>query len=287
MFKPIAILLAAYAVPLAGHAQDLTATLAHISETGTITLGVRTDQPPLSFVSGNGVPVGYTVEICNRIATDVGEVLGLSELTVDYVPVTADTRFDAIEDGTIDLLCGATTKTLGRAERVGFTQLTFATGGGFLSLEGNAIEGLRDARGKRVAVTEATTTIEALNDAAMRKEVAVEIVPVANVDAGFEALLDGSVDALAADQPVLIGKVLTHTGTAAEFVVSSELFSFEPYALALPRGDADFALLADRTISRLFRDGQVIPIYQRYFQQFGNRPPQALAAVWELMGTPE
>ena len=36
--------------------------------------------------------------------------------------------FDAIESGKIDILCGATTKTLGRSERVGFTQLTFVTG---------------------------------------------------------------------------------------------------------------------------------------------------------------
>lgn len=280
-------LLAALSLALPATAQDLTGTLAHINDTGVMTIGYRTDQPPLSFVSESGTPVGYSVEICNRIATDVGETLGRTDLSVEYVAVTAENRLEAVADGTIDILCGATTKTLSRAEQVGFTQLTFATGGAVLSVEANPVNGVREIAGKRVAVTEGTTTIDALSEVVARNEISVEIVPVETVDDGLAALLDGSVDALAADQVVLIGKVLTFSGAPQDFVVSGDLFSFEPFALAIPRGDADFALVADRTISRLFRDGQIVQIYQTYFAALGAAPPNALTALWELMSTPE
>ena len=70
-------------------------------------------------------------------------------------------------------------------------------------------------------------------------------------------------------------------------MLSEELFSFEPFALALTRGDADFQLVADRALSQLSRSGQIAAIYDKWFQRFARNPPAVLKALYQLNATPE
>lgn len=63
-------------------------------------------------------------------------------IDIDYIPVTSEGRFTALVDKKIDLLCGATTKTLSRSEIVDFTQIIFVTGASFMTMAGNNIKGI-------------------------------------------------------------------------------------------------------------------------------------------------
>ena len=100
------------------------------------------------------------------------------------------------------------------------------------------------------------------------------------------ALKNGEVDAFSSDQVVLIGLVLT-SESKGDYFVSSELFSFEPFALAVRRNDADFRLIADRVLSQLNRSGQINEIYRRWFGAFSKTRPIMLEALYQLNATPE
>jgi len=270
-----------------GTAAELTGTLKRISETGRINLGYRVAEPPMSFRNQSGKAVGYSIDLCDRIAAAVRQKLDRSDIAVNYVPVTAKNRFTAIETAKIDILCSATTKTLGRSERVSFTQLTFVTGASLLGLKGTKVSRVADLNEKRIAVVENTTTIEALNTVLKKRLIDAEVVPVASAKEGMAALVSGKVDAFSSDQVVLIGLVLTHKDQSKEFNLSGELFSFEPFALAIQRGDVDFQLVADTTLSRLNSTGQIYAIYRKWFGRFGKKPPAALSALYRLNATPE
>ncbi len=262
------------------------ATLDRIAASGQMNLGVREDRPPMSFRDEAGNFTGYSVDLCAAIAEGVKSKLGRRDISVNYVPVSAEARFDALSSGQIDILCGATTKTLSRAEQVGFTQLTFATGASLISLEGRGVKGLRDLRGKRVAVSEGTTTIDVLNRVLATQSINAEVVPVDSAEAGMVLLDNNEVAAFAADQVVLIGLALSRP-SGKKYTLSNELYSFEPFALAIPRGDADFQLVADRTLSELNRTGRIGDVYARWFGRFAKSPPEAVAAVYLLGATPE
>ena len=270
----------------AANAAELTGTLKRINETGRINLGYRVSEPPMSFTDESGKAVGYSIDLCDHIVAAVKQKLGRSDIAVNYVPVTAENRFSAIESGSIDLLCGATTKTLGRAERVGFTQLTFVTGATLLSLNDNKVSAISNLKGKRVGVVSNTTTIEALQGAISKMLIDAEVVPVASAADGMEMLDKGEIDAFSSDQVVLIGQVIARKSDK-NYYLSQELFSFEPFALALARGDADFQLVADRALSQLSRSGQIAAIYERWFRSFAKKPPNALQALYRLNATPE
>ncbi|MGW8312565.1 MAG: amino acid ABC transporter substrate-binding protein [Desulfuromonadales bacterium] len=273
------------AVLLAGtaKAQDFTGTLAQIKQTGVIRIGYRQSLPPMSFVDKDDRPVGYSVEICDQIAGKVQATIG-REVKIEYLPVTAENRFKELVDNHIDILCGATTRTLSREEIVDFTQLTFVTGGSFMTLKGNRI--VNNFGGKKIGVVKETTTLSSLKQLLAETGTDAGIVLFDDTVDGFKALLEGKIDALSADQVVLIGLALA-SGNPRQFTVLSELFSYEPFALAVRRNDADFRLVADRVISELYRNGQILKIYDKWFGGFSSGRSTAFEALIKLNAIPE
>jgi ABC-type amino acid transport substrate-binding protein len=267
-------------------AAELSGTLKQIKESGKIRIGYRESEPPMSFVDDSGQPVGYSIDLCKRIVTAVKRKLDTSEIAVEFVPVNAADRFSALRDNKIDILCGSTTKTLSRSEIVDFTQLTFVTGASLLSLDPEKVATIGDLQGKKVGVVKDTTTIEVLKKALKDSLTEAEVVPLDSASDAVRSLLDNKIDAFSSDQVVLIGLVLT-SGDKGDFFVTTELFSFEPFALAVRRNDADFRLVADRVLSQLYRSGQIIQIYRKWFGGFSKKAPAALGAVYRLNATPE
>ena len=81
-------------------AQQLSGTLQKINDSGTIVLGHRDASPPFSFLDEKKQPAGYSVDLCLRIVEAVKTKLGRPDLTVKYVPVSAENRFDKVAEGT-------------------------------------------------------------------------------------------------------------------------------------------------------------------------------------------
>jgi ABC-type amino acid transport substrate-binding protein len=223
--------------------------------------------------------------LCKAVATEVAATLGRPDLSIKFVEISSSNRFSRVEDGTVDILCESTTKTLTRAETVDFTQLTFITGATLLSRTEAPIEALSQLQGRKVAVIHNTTTIVALQRALSTAYINAEIVPVDSAAAGVTALGNGDVVAFASDQIVLIGLIRSVRDGNSLLHLSSDLFSREPFALAVRRNDADFRLVADRALSRLYRTRRIEAIYGKWFP--GLKPYVLLQALFELNSTPE
>jgi ABC-type amino acid transport substrate-binding protein len=266
-------------------AAERTGTLRTIEQNGAIKIGFREDAPPISFVNAVGEPSGYSIDLCKAVAAEVATTLDRKDLSIDFVAVTSSNRFSSVADGTIDILCESTTRTLRRAETVDFTQPTFLTGATLLSRSGVRIETLGQLQGRKVAVIRETTTIVALKQALDTAFVRAEIVPVNAAVEGVEALFADNSDiaAFAADQIVLIGLIRSVRNGGNLLYLSSELFSKELFALAVRRNDADFRLIADRALSQLYRSGRIETIYNKWFA--GSPPSFLLRALYEINST--
>ncbi len=276
----VTAMLAFAAAPLL--AQPPAATLKKITASGKFRIGYRTSLPPMSFQDQNGQPQGYSLDICRKVAEQVRKAAG-GKIAVDYVPVTAENRFDALLSGKIDLLCGSTTVTLKRREIVDFSQLTFVTGAALMTRTDNYDNNFN---GKKIGVVPGTTTAAELKKMLKETGVKAEVVEVKTAELGRDMLLKHQLDAFAADQVVLIGLLMT-SAQGKSLSVDSNSFSFEPLALAMRRNDADFRLLVDREISRLYRSGEVLDIYQKWLGRFSRKRPIMFDALYKLNATPE
>ena len=269
--------------PLA--AQQFEGTLRQINKSGEIRIGFREAEPPMSFLGNDGTPAGYSIDICSQIVTALEIKLGKA-IKIKYVPVTAEHRFRALTDNEIDILCGSTTKTLARREFVDFTQLTFVTGASLMTLKSSKLDDLSSLSRKKIGVVRNTTTVEVLYAFLEQSRINARVVRLASAADGLEQLRNGTIDAFSSDQVVLIG-LATTAEDEAKFAISSGVFSFEPFALAVRRNDSDFRLVADRVISHLYRTTKIMPIYDKWMGRFAKERPPVFDALFQLNATPE
>jgi ABC-type amino acid transport substrate-binding protein len=272
-------------LPGVAPAQELTGTLKKIKDSGTIAIGYREQSVPFSFRGPDGKPAGYSVDLCQRIASGVQQQLKLSKLDVKWVAVTPETRIQAVVNGTVDLECGSTTNSLSRQEQVDFSHMTFVDGASILVKQSEKMAGFQDLNGKKIAVIPSTTTDAAMKNALQKAFVTAQIVPVKDHREGLTMLENGSVDAYASDRTILIGLGVT-AKDPSQFAIAEQYFSYEPYGFMLKRGDAPFRLAVNRVLSSLYRSREVMQVYGRWFGKLGE-PSGLLLAMYALHALPE
>jgi ABC-type amino acid transport substrate-binding protein len=258
--------------------------LKKIKATRTIALGYSVSAVPFSFVGNDDRPQGYSIDLCKRIVDGIQQQLGLADLKIKWVKVDVNTRIPAVMNGRVDIECGSTTHTLTREEKVDFSNMTFVDGGSYIAKVRSKIETIKDLGGKRISVIPGTTTEKVLKAALDQAQVKAEIVLVRNHADGYSALREDKIDAYASDRIILIGLALSSID-AASYRLSDEMFSYEPYALMMRR-DADFRLAVNRELARLYRSGDIINLYARWYGPLGE-PSTLLKAMYFLNSFPE
>lgn len=266
-------------------AQAEGGALKHIQDTATITLGYREGAAPFSFRATDGKPAGYSVELCLRIAAAIKRELKLPALKIEWVPLTARSRLKAVADGKVAMECGMTSVTMARQKEVDFSNLIFVDGGNMLLREDSALHRATDLSGKKVAVQGGTTTEQVLRNSLKARTVEAEIVLVKTPAEGLALVEDGKVAAYAGDRIALL-VLAKRARDPSKLMVLEQDYSYEPYAITLPRGDAGLRLAVNRELARLFRTGEISEILNYWFGAIGA-PSVLLTAMVYLNSIPE
>lgn len=253
-------------------------------QSGELRVAFRADARPFSFKDAQGVAQGYSVDLCRAVAREVAAATARPDLRVVEVEVTATDRLQAVQDGKADILCEATTVTLGRRATLDFSLPTFATGATLLYPAGGA-SSFEDLDGKKVGVLAGSTTEAGLQRALDRAGIGAQVVAVASHAQGIERLAKGEIAAYFGDGALLLYNLL-RSPERDKLKMSDLALSFEPYALALPRGDGDFRLVADRALAKLSRTGEVAVLFERNFGS-GAKPSPLIQAMWTLNNLPD
>jgi len=270
---------------LATPAAAQTGALDKIRKQGVISLGYIDGAAPFSYTDSNGEPQGYSVDLCRAVADGLRKQLKREALKTRWVKLTIQNRLDAVRRGQVQVECSTTTWTLGRQQLVDFSLVTFVDGASVLTKAEADVSHLADFKGKRIAVISGTTTEGALRDALGRLLISAEVVPIKTREEGLALLTQSQVDGLASDRTTLIG-VVARSAKGGTFKLLDEDFSIEPYALMLPRGDYDFRLAVNRVLARLYRTGEIRPIYDRWLGPLGP-PSLLLSAGYFIQGLSE
>ena len=248
--------------------------LQKIRDTRSITLAYRTDAAPFSFEDANKQMAGYSVDLCRRVVTGIEEQLGAGALKVNWVPVTVENRFDTIAKGQADMECGSSTVTLGRMKTVDFSSFIFVDGTGLLVKSSTPAHGLSDLAGKRIGVIGGTSNQRALDDALKARLISATVVPLTSREEGLAQVESGAIDAFASDRLLLLG-LATKAQDARSLSLLADALSFEPYAIALPRGDWQLRLAVNSALAQIYRSGAITEIYQRWFGRVKGLGPLA------------
>jgi ABC-type amino acid transport substrate-binding protein len=254
------------------------ATLDRIRDSGVFRIGYRADAKPYSYQDANGQPAGYVVDLCLEVANALGP-----NVRPQYVRVAADQRFESVLNGRVDILCDPSSITLARREMVDFSLPTFIEGAGVISRSNKPVRSFEDFAGKRVGVLGGTTSERTLRSSLDELNLKATIVLAPDHRAGLDLLSDGKVDAYFADRGIVAAMI--REGGRPGLEISKQYFSYETYALALPRGDDAFRLFVDRVLARLYRTGKINSILEK---TFGKTPTdELLKAMFIINALPD
>ena len=261
-------------------AQTLEGRLKQISDSKVVKLAHRSDANPFSFVNAQGQPDGYTVDLCKFVVQSLELQLN-AKLTIAWVPVDTQSRFDAVATGLADLECGSSTVSFERMSKVDFSSFIFMENTGVLVRTSSGISSIDGLGGKKIAVITGTTNEIALKKELQRRQLQSSLVRVKDRQEGMAEVENGAVDGFASDKLLLIG---AQNADASTYKILPENLSYEPYAIALPRGDSAFRLAVNKGLSQLYSSPEILDIYLRWFAAIGPSPDLMRAAVY-IFGT--
>ena len=262
MKKLLPVIAVALATVFAAGAQ--AQTLDKIKKEGAITIGHRDSSMPFSYFDDKQQPVGYSMDICMKIADAVKAELKMPNLKVNLNPVTSATRIPLMANGTIDLECGSTTNNLDRQKQVSFAPTTFVTANRLVAKKASNIIKLDDMKGKSLVSTSGTTNIKQLTELNGSRGLGMNIAAAKDHAEAFLMVETGRAVAFAMDDILLYSLVAT-SKTPADYAITSEALSVEPYGIMMRKDDAAFKKVVDTAVIDLMKSGEIEKIYTKWF----------------------
>lgn len=245
----------------------LSGTLAKVRAAGTVTLGYRESSVPFSYLSARGEPIGYSIELCKALVEAMGDEVHRT-LAMKWVPVTAESRVDAVAGGQVDLECGSTTSNLERQKRVAFSPTMFVSGTKLLVRKDSPIRSFRDLAGKTVAVTRGTTNEKTMRDLSQRFKLDLNLLVSADHAESFGLVKSGKAEAFATDDVLLYGLIAQDRGNAqgpTDYLVVGDFLSYDPYGVMYRKDDPQMAKVVNDTFQALAEEGEIERQYKRWF----------------------
>ena len=230
-------------IALAGSA--FAGTLEDVRAKGFIQAGVNGDLFGFGKPDEKGVWKGLDVDTARAVAA---AVFGDAD-KVKYTPLTAKTRFTALQSGEIDVLTRNCTQTLSRETALGlaFAHVNYYDGQGFLIPKKLGVKSAKELDGATVCVLPGTTTELNLADYFRANGMKMKPVVIENTAELAKAFFAGRCDCLTSDASQLAGTRAV-APKPDDYIILPEIISKEPLAPAVRHGDDQWYDIVNMTV---------------------------------------
>jgi len=230
-WKPVtALVVVLLTLATAANAQVLKA----VQDRGALNCGVSEGLYGFSARDNNGNWSGFDVDMCRAIAAAIFNDVS----KVNYVPLDATRRFEALQSGSIDVLSRNTTWTMSREIELGltFAATSYYDGQGFLVPRAMSKETALDLDGAKICVQTGTTTELNLVDFFGANKMKYEAVTSPTLEAAIKGYDSGQCNVLTADVSALFGIRLL-LSKPDEHAILPDVISKEPLGPVVRQGD--------------------------------------------------
>jgi general L-amino acid transport system substrate-binding protein len=218
--------------------------LSEVMTRGNLICGVNNTVPGFGFVDETGEHVGFDIDFCRAVAAGV---LADAE-AVEFVDLTAEQRFTALQSNEIDVLIRNTTFTSSRDGGLAATFLTttFYDGQGMMVGADSGFTTIDDMTDTTICVLSGTTT--ELNLTARMADIPYTPLTFEDNTQIQAAFIEGQCDGWTSDKSQLAGVRSAwpeDQGGPEALVILEETFSKEPLGPAVLDGDSQWAQVVD------------------------------------------
>lgn len=272
---------AATLLPSLVRGQEADTALTRIQQNKAVTIGFRESAAPFAYLNENKRASGYSIDVCNSIAQEIGRKLNIPHIETRYVPITPQTRIPLIANGTVDIECGTTVNSLGRQEQVDFSYAVALAEGRLLVKKTSGIQDLSDLNGKIVALAAGTTAERYVRAALDRNKINVRVLQVRDNAEGLLAVDSQRVDAFINDT-VLLGGVLRTAKNKDDLAIVGKPLSFEQVAFMVGKNNSGLLTIINGTIARLLASGELQKLYDQWITPYGAPIAGEIDALFKI-----
>jgi general L-amino acid transport system substrate-binding protein len=223
-------------------ATAMAGTLQDVKAKGYIAVGVNEGLFGFSKPDEKGVWRGLDVDTARAISV---AVFGKPD-KIKFVPLTAKTRFTALQSGEIDVLTRNATRTLTRETALGlnFAHVNYYDGQGFLIAKKLGVKSAMELNGATVCVLPGTTTELNAADFFRTHNMKMRPVVIESTPELAKAFFAGRCDCLTSDASQLAG-ARAIAPNPDDYVILPDIISREPLAPAVRHGDDQWYDIVD------------------------------------------
>jgi polar amino acid transport system substrate-binding protein len=232
---------------------DATSTYDQVTKDDLVRVGIRFDNPPLSFIDEGGQWVGFDVELADALAERLG-------VEIERVRVDETTRISFLQEGKIDLAVASMNHTRQREDAIDFSVTYFWDNQSFLVRKGT-YNALADIMGQTVAANAGSSTIPAWKAySAAHGGPEPEMVGFTDKIAAMQALRDGAVEGYTEDNITLLA--LAAGDPDLELIPGG--FNPVQFGLGLPVDDSAWRDRVNYALQEIWKDGSYMAIYDKW-----------------------
>jgi glutamate/aspartate transport system substrate-binding protein len=147
---------------------------------------------------------------------------------------------------------------------VTFSSTYFVAANRFVSKVAAKLRTLDDLQGRTVVSTIGSTNLRQISELNEQRHLGLTIVAAKDNFEAFRMLETDRAVAVVMDD-ILLYSAVANSAAPADYVVSDDALSVEPYGILLPRDDAAFKKVADDALSAIYRSGEINRIYAKWF----------------------
>lgn len=237
-----------------GGSSAQVSTLDTVQEAGVIRVGVRNDNPPMSFIDEDGAWIGFDIDLAQAMADQLGYELEL-------VPVDGTTRISFLQEGQVDMSVASMNHTRSREEAIDFSITYFWDNQSFLVRSGS-YESIDDLIGQTVAANAGSSVIDSWNTYVEQRGGPVpEIVEFDDKLAAMEALRSGAVEGYSEDNITLLSLAAGDPGL--ELLPGGH--NPVQFGIGVPEDDSAWRDEVNLALQELWKDGRFQTTYDRWF----------------------
>ncbi len=214
-------------------------TLEEVKQRGRLACGVNEGLPGFAAMNG-GKWEGFDVDFCRAVAAAVLQDDG----KVDYVPLSAEDRFEALAAGKIDLLSRNSTWTLGRELQhdLTFVGVSYYDGQGFMVPRSTGLLSSLELTGKSVCALKGTTSEANIPDYFVANNMDYSTVALGSAAEITTAYQESRCGVVTSDVSQLYAWRL-QLAEPDEHIILPDTISKEPLGPVVRNEDADWVLL--------------------------------------------
>ncbi|MYH63651.1 MAG: transporter substrate-binding domain-containing protein [Caldilineaceae bacterium SB0675_bin_29] len=251
----VAILLAAcQAIPAAPAGANLSLA-DEIAARGSVRIGVRNDNPPLSFVTEDGEGVGCDVDLAHAMAAQLG-------LEPELIVVDGTTRISFLQEGRVDISIASMNHTRKRDNAIDFSITYFWDNQSFLIRTGEYTS-IDELMGLKVAANAGSSAIPSwIAYSEAQGGPAPEIVEFSDKLAAMQALRDGAVEGYTEDNITMLA--LAAGDPALELLPGGH--NPVQFGIGVPNNQSTWRDQINYALQELWKSGQYHQTYARWFE---------------------